>query len=347
MKRVALEYLNKKQLGLVLAFSLLCGGCGGINIPSKVTKQQEKVAQDSELPSWYLNTPLNTGIFLYGSGEGESLEIAKSNALNNMAAGLIVTVSSTMKTSTNSSMSNGKELYSKDVSKDVKVEVDKIKFTNAVVKQTSLINKRFYVLMQVDRVELFSQKKGEFSSRDSRIDELYNSIEGKNKLTQIETLQNIYPMVKEAKSQAIVLNAINNDFAYPVYVKKYDNYIDKIDDIKSECVISVESGLKERYFVDVVIGMLNQNKFKIGTGNKNDISIKLNTQPKYSVSNGWNIAKVSTVISVVSGDKIVSNKTISTIGRSSTSVESALEDASRNFQEELESATLDRIIFGK
>ena len=128
--------------------------------------------QDIEIPQWYLNSPANTGLFLYGSGDGENLEAAKSNALNNMAAGLVVSISSSLQTTTKTSVLNGKDSYSKDISKDVKVEVQKIKFTNAIVKNSQLINGRFYVLMQVNRIDLFIQKKSEFDTRDNRIDDI-------------------------------------------------------------------------------------------------------------------------------------------------------------------------------
>lgn len=304
--------------------------------------------QDIEIPQWYLNSPANTGLFLYGSGDGENLEAAKSNALNNMAAGLVVSISSSLQTTTKTSVLNGKDSYSKDISKDVKVEVQKIKFTNATVKNSQLINGRFYVLMQVNRIDLFTQKKSEFDTRDNRIDELHGSLDGKSKLSQIYILQDMYPMIKEAKAQAIVLNAINNEFAYPLYVKKYDKYIDSLDDIKQACIVSVETSIQEKYFADHIVDMLNLNKFKISSNSsKSDVLIKVNVQPKYSMTNGWNIAKVTTTISVISDEKIVSNKIISTVGRSSTSQESALEDASKRFREELESVTLDKIVFGK
>lgn len=333
-----MKYKNVKKTifsSFVAIASLVFAGC----VSSK---------QEVEIPQWYLNSPANTSLFLYGSGEGENLEAAKSNALNNMASGLVVSISSSLQTTTKTSVLNGKDSYSKDVSKDVKVEVQKIKFTNATVKNTQLIDGKFYVLMQVNRVDLFTQKKAEFDTRDNRIDELYGSLDGKSKLSQVHTLQDIYPMIKEAKAQTIVLNAINNEFSYATYTKKYDKYIDKIDDIKQTCIVNVETSIQEKYFADHIVDMLNLNKFKISNNSsKSDISIKINVQPKYSMTNGWNIAKVTTAISVISEEKIVSNKIISTVGRSSTSQESALEDASKRFREELENATLDKIIFGK
>lgn len=338
MKRLALEYLNFKKSITVLSLAVVFTGCvGGMGAKKEVP-----------LPQWYLVAPTNSAQFLYGEGEGTSLEEAKKNALNTMASGLVVAVSSTMQTSTRTSTSESGNSYSKDVSKNVKLEVQKIKFTNAVVKNSEMVNGKFYTLMQVNRPELFAQQKGEFDSKDARADQLYSSLEGKGKLDQIHILQDMYPLLQEAKAQTIVLNAINNSFPYAIYTKKYDSYIDRLDDIKSNCVIHIASNANTKYFSDNLIDLLNQNKFKISsTPNNSDIEIQINSSPKYSVASGWNIAKVSTTLSVVSNGKVVSNKIISSVGRSSSSNESALEDASKRFREEILKQTLDSVIFAK
>lgn len=338
MKRLALEYLNFKKSITVLSLAVAFSGCvGGMGAKKELP-----------LPQWYLVAPTNTAQFLYGEGEGNTIEEAKTNALNNMASGLVVAVSSTMQTSTRTTTSQGDSSYSKDVSKNVKLEVQKIKFTNAIVKNSEMVNGKFYTLMQVNRPELFAQQKGEFDSKDARADQLYSSLEGKAKLDQIHILQDMYPLLQEAKAQTIVLNAINNGFPYAIYTKKYDSYIDRLDDIKSNCVIHIASNANTKYFSDNLIDLLNQNKFKISsTPNNSDIEIQINSSPKYSVASGWNIAKVSTTLSVVSNGKVVSNKIITSIGRSSSSNENALEDASKRFREEILKQTLDSVIFAK
>ncbi len=337
MKRLALQYLNFKKSLATLSIALAFSGCIGGTAKKEVP-----------LPQWYLQAPNNTAQFLYGEGEGSSIEEAKQNALNNMASRLVVSVSSTIDSSTRSTTSDNGSSYSKDVSKNVKVEVQKIKFTNATVKNSEMVNGKLYTLMEVNRPLLFAQKKGEFDSKDARAEELYSTVDGKAKLDQIHILQDIYPLLKEAKTQTIVLNAINNSFPYTIYTKKYDEYMDRLDAIKRECVINVKTNTDEKYFADNLVDLLNQNKFRISdTMAKSDIIIDIKTSPKYSITSGWNIAKVSTTLSVISDGKVVSNKIIATVGRSSTSQESALEDASKKFRSEIEKQTLDSVIFSK
>ena len=304
-------------------------------------------AQDSEMPSWYINAPSNNTFFIYGEGESYSFSDAKNNALNSMASKLVVSIRSSISSSTKTSNNRNGNKYSKDVIKNLKIDVEKIKFTNATIEKSKKQEEKFYVLMKVDRQELFKNKKIEFDINDKRIMKVFDSTKGYGKLEQIHILQNIYPDIQKAKSQSIILNAINNDFKYDSYIEKYDSYIDKIAKLKNDLTIVVKSNSQNKYFKDSLIEILNQQQFKVSNSSSNDATIFLNNKVKYSIARGWNIAKVTTTISVISDNKIVSNKVLNSVGRSSTSQESALENASQNFLKKIQEKTLDRIIFNK
>jgi len=339
MKRPVLQFLNsKKLLSSVLVVLSLSGCVGNLSL----SKEEVKI------PSWYLNAPVNNTIFIYGEGESRvSVSDAKNNALNNMASKLVVSVGSNMSSTTTTSRNSIGNSYSKDVTRDVKVNVGKIKFTNATTEKSVNVKESFYVLMKVNRQELFENKKKEFDIRDSRITTKYNSISKYSKLEQIHILQTLYPTIKKAKTQSIVLNAINNDFDQAPYIKKYDSYIDKITELKENSTIMIKTNNKKRYFADSLIDMLNQQQYRVSYEIGSDVVVSLNNKVKYSIARGWNIAKVSTVISVISNNKIISNTNITSLGRSSTSRESALENASVNFLGQIEEKTLDKVIFNK
>ena len=331
-----MKYLNSKTILSAFLLASFSGCVGGMNISSK---------QDNTIPKWYLNTPSNTAVYLYGEGEGNSIKEAKNNALNAMASRLIVSVESSIQTVTTVSHSTKKNSYSKDITKDLKVEVQKIKFTNAKVKQISENSGKVYVLMQVDRKQLFQNNKKEFDILDNRVTTQYNSSKSLSKLEQIGVLETLYPYILKAKQKAVVLNAIDNSFDHSVYISKYDSYIDKINQLKDSATINVTTNLHEKYFADAFIDLLNQNHYKISS--KSDITIKLTNKVKYSKARGWNIAKVSTTISVISSNKIISNRVITTVGQSSTSKESALESASKRFIKKIKKLTLDKVIFSR
>lgn len=339
MKRLVLQFLNSKKIIASTLVVLSLSGCVG-NL--SLTKEEVKI------PSWYLNAPINNTVFIYGEGESRvSVSDAKNNALNNMASRLVVSVGSSLASRTTTSINDTGNSYSKDVTKDVKVNVGKIKFTNASTEKSINVKESFYVLMKVNREELFKNKKIEFDIRDSRIDTKYNSITKYGKIEQIHILQTLYPTIKKAKTQSIVLNAINNDFNQAPYIKKYDSYIDKITELKNNSTISVNTNNRKKYFADSLIDMLNQKQYRVSYGTNSDVVVSLNNKVRYSIARGWNIAKVSTAISVISNNKIISNTIITSLGRSSTSKESALENASVDFLVQIEEKTLDKVIFNK
>ena len=120
-----------------------------------------------------------------------------------------------------------------------------------------------------------------------------------------------------------------------------------ITELKNNSSIMVKTNNSKRYFSDLLIDMLNQQQYKVSYTENSDVVVSLNNKVKYSIARGWNIAKVTTSISVMSKNKIISNTIISSVGRSSTSKESALENASQYFAKQIKEKTLDKVIFNK
>ena len=338
MKRLALLLLHFKRLLIVIFIIASFSGC-----VSNLTSMNH----EESIPVWYINAPINNAVFIYGEGQSTNLSDAKDNALNAMASKLIVSVGSTTSSITKTSLNNSVSSYSKDVIRDVSIDVQKIKFTNASVEKSKKTADAYYILMKVNRVELFDNKKKEFDINDNRITTEYNSLDKYGKLEQIHILQNIYPSIIKAKKESIILHAINNDFDNASYMEKYDSYIDKIAQLKNDSTIMVSTNNTEKYFADTLIDLLNQNQYKVSNSSNSDLKVSLNNKVKYSIARGWNIAKVTTIISVISDDKIISNMIITSLGRSSTSKESALENASQNFLMQIQEKTLDNVIFSK
>jgi hypothetical protein len=326
--------------GLVLAISsgVIFTGC--VKMPTSSSK-----AQSTSIPNWYINSPSNNAQYLYGTGESGSVNSARDEALNNMSARLVTSVGSSItKTTKASSSSDGSSSYSKDVSKQLKVEVQNIKFTNAKIEKNAVVGNNYYVLAKVDRVELFNSKKKDFSVIDTKIDTRYKQLQSFKKLEKINALTQLYPDIIKAKKLAFVSYAINNSFDYAPYHTKYDKMIDEINSLKDSLTISVSTNLSERYFADELISALNSQNYKTKDGSS-DVSIKVNNKVRYSVARGWQIAKVSTTLSVVSHGRVISNTTINSVGRSSSTKANALDGASKHFKTELAKKGLNSILF--
>ena len=98
----------KKQLLLMCSLIILVfSGCS--------SNKQDSASYD--IPSWYLNTPNNSAVYLYGAGEANNLEESKNIALNNLASKLSVNVSSVINTYKNATTDeSGNSVYNKDIS---------------------------------------------------------------------------------------------------------------------------------------------------------------------------------------------------------------------------------------
>ncbi len=295
------------------------------------------------IPAWYINTPKNNNTFIYGSSNAYDLNEAKINALNDMASRLVVTVSSTINKHTTNSTIDLQKSYSKDVSQDINLEVEKIKFTNAIIEKNQLINNQFFLVMKVNRQQLFQQNLKDFTIIDEKIKNKLNSLSTLTTLIQIYQLQNLYPTLIKAKKQAYVLYAINNSFNHNKYISEYDDAINTISKLKNTITINVQED-NNNLFKEEMINLLNKASYKTINAQANT-NIKLKSIIIHSIYKGWNIAKATITISIKTDNKNISNKTLNIIGRSSSNEQNALANARLNFKRKINEIGLDYILF--
>ncbi|WP_419770823.1 MAG: LPP20 family lipoprotein [Candidatus Marinarcus sp.] len=330
--------LTYKKWAIIASMLFLFTGCVQMPLMKKETAQ---------VPQWYLNAPANTSAYLYGTGEGTSLQSAKSAALNDMSGRLSVQVSSSLNQTTTTSRNNsGENGYNKEVTQNINIAVQNINFTNAVIEKTITLGNSFFVLMKVNRQELFNQTKQEFDMTNRRINDLLEVSNVQPILEQIYTLQNLQPVLLEAKNQASVLKALNNGFDESSYFHHYSRIENSLVTSKAAVKIKIATNLQSSYFADEFIDELNKNEYKIVSSNEN-VKITLNNKVNYSTAMGWKIAKVATTISVISNGKIISNNIINSVGRSTSSEINAVMSASKDFKLQLLKKGLDSILFNK
>lgn len=328
--------MNLLKIILVVIAIFIFSGCSSSNTPNNEVKN---------IPSWYLNAPNNNSLYLYGTGEGESLKESKDSALNNLASNLSVDISSEINSYKNSSTNSfGDSSYSKDISQEINIEVKKIKLSNVKVEKSTQIANSFFTLIKISRGALFNDRLGEFELLDNFINQKISALSSKSTIEQIKTLQELYPQLNQAKNDAFTLYTINNKFDYKTYVTKYDTNMNKIALLKDEIIINVSTNEESQFFSDKLIQLLNENSYK--TSNRTfNTTITLSNDIRYSTARGWQIAKVTTTISTVSKGKKISSIIIDSVGRSSSTRQNALQSASIHFQKQLNELGLNTIIF--
>jgi hypothetical protein len=299
------------------------------------------------VPSWYLNPTPNSTLFLYGTGEGKSLQEAKNSALNDMASRLSVTLDSTLNQNKRLvSNTLQKEVYEKKLTQNITLKVKEINFTNASLEHSQVVGNSFFVQMRVNRQELFNHQKEQFVLNENHINTILEQNSTLPILEQIYALEKLEPTLEKATSQALILTALDNTFQSNNYVQKYHNIALKKESLKQNLRIKLSSNLSQKHFANELIQLLNQEGYKISSDEQN-LEIRLNSTINYSVVMGWHIAKTTTVIAVISQGKIVSNHIINSVGRSSSSQENALVSASKYFKKELDKLGLNTILYNQ
>jgi hypothetical protein len=289
-----------------------------------------------------MNSPLNTSTTLYGTGEANSLNEAKTNALNNMSQQLVVSVQSSMNTITKSSSNS----YSKELIRDIKLSAKKITFSNYKVQKVVQSGNSFFVLLSVNRIKLFNEKQKELNTLDIKIETSLTNMQNSTKIEQIYNLEQLKPTILEARNLAFTLYAINNQFDYQSYYSKYDKHLNNINLLKNSLVIKLVSNTKNTMYIEYLKELLNKNNYKTSTSNE-DVLIKISNNIRYSIARAWQIAKVSTTLDVLANNKSISTNTISTIGRSTSSKQNALASSAKQFKKKINTIGINKILFNK
>ena len=301
------------------------------------SNQQKEI--NNYLPLWYTKTIQNTNQYIYGKAQGFDLKEVKLLALEDMSNKLIVQIQSSIlinkKTSSN--------LYSKEIIQNIKQTSKNIIFSNYKVKKLQNISNTYYVLLEVNREKLFNNYKKEFDILNNTINTKYESSYNHSKFEQINILQSAYDKIDEAKEIIYILKALNNDFLYKDYLEFYEIIQIKVQSLKRNLKISLTNDNKHNLFKNYIAKLLNTNNYIIT--NKSKLIINIKNITNYSKYYGWNIAKINTNINIIFNKKIISTNIITSVGRSVSSKNSALINASKDFNNKLQELGINKLLF--
>lgn len=300
----------------------------------------------SPIPSWYLNAPSNSTNTLYGTGEAQSLDEAKKDALRSLSESLIISLKSSFSSTTKTSRDGISNTYLKENIKNIESKTKNIDFSNYKVEKAINQGDRFYVLVSVSKAELFKLQEKELNNKDKNISFIISSLEGKSLLEKIYIIKQSKSKIVDAKDNALILNAIDNTFDYSTYHTKYDNFLNKEVSLKENIIINIKTNAQGESYKEYLTSLFNGHSFKT-SNHKYNVIVNLKNNIRYSQARAWHIAKVASSINVESNKKNLSNHTINTIGRSSSSKANAKVSSSMDFNKKIKALGIDKILFGK
>ena len=137
--------MNRLLFCTMLAALLLFDGCAGS------TPRPQSPTTPNEVPAWYVDPPANGARFLYGTGEGETMEEAKRHALADLAERLRVTVAGRYR-SVERSRDDGYEFVKYERTYTVETRAGDITLPEAeTVRSRQLAWNRYTVLVRVEK----------------------------------------------------------------------------------------------------------------------------------------------------------------------------------------------------
>ena len=284
--------------------------------------------ESNSIPNWFYSVPQSKKYF-YGAGEGRNINEAKNSALNYIASEIQTTISSQFSKIASYSRGSVSNSFYESAKEKIDSEVAKINFTNIEIVETIKVGESIYILLRVNKQELFRNLKTEFELLDSEIDTNIKAIKNFSSLEKLITLNKLTPKIKEAINKAIILSVLNPNFNVQTYIKKYNSYLQEKIKLYHSVTFNIESN---NIFAQKLVEVMNQNGYKIGYS---DLKIVVKPNIKYSTVYGMIIARGDINIQIMVRNRVIKSTSIQVKGISTTKYQALLK-ASIDFKDKLE-----------
>jgi len=311
-----------------------------MNVAKKVDVSnivKSSLETSNSIPDWFYSAPQSSKYF-YGAGEGRNPDEAKNSALNSIASEIQTAISSQFsKTSAYSKGDNSSSFY-ENARENIKAEVNQISFTNIQIVKTVKVGSDIYMLVRVNKQELFRNLKTKFEMLDSKIDSEIKTAQKYSLLDQLITLNKLTPKIASALNQATILSVLNPNFDVKPYAKKYNSYIEKKTEIYHALTFRVTDN---NSFAKKLIEVMNENSYKIG--NNSNVKIRVIPNIRYSTPYGMSVARGTINIQVIANGKTMKSTSLEVKGISNTKAE-AIAKATINFKNQLEETGINKLL---
>jgi hypothetical protein len=292
-----------------------------------------------QYPKWYNNTIQDTATTYYGTAEGSSKKEAITNALNEIASKVSISIESTFQSNTISSNTQ----YQKIISKNVKNEVKKIEFTQYnIVKFKKISNNKFIVRVSIDKEanakitqKRIETKLKEYKQLLAQKNNLATKLKQYNKILK-EIINNLIPkcfIVKTLYNTQTIDMKLDELLSLQEAIQKFiANISFKIDSNKSG-------------YDKVIAQILSEKNYTVVTTNPN-IYIKIDAKEQKISAVGYKILKTKITITIYENKKIIGTKVLTVGAKSLTNYNQAKEFALKDFKNKLKSNNTLNLLLG-
>ena len=294
---------------------------------------------EAKSPDWYLHAPADSQEFYFSIGSGTNMQEATNDALNQISSRININIKSSFEKKV---LSNQNGDYKKETFSKVSSNTEAIDFNNFTIKQQSVDENTSYVLIEVDKRKLISEKLNNFKEYDNKINQLNFSIYEDLPIDRIKNAIKLKDLIVKAKKNLILLLSISNnaeDQKQPYY-NKYILMDAKIDTMISNTKINLRTNTND---LEILKSILQKELAKLGfiitqdiSKNKDMIIIDINGSLSYKKEYGTFNQKMNVIFKISDLDHAYSSNNKMIEGKGAQDYKSSLRILETNTSEEIE-----------
>ena len=314
-----------KISSLLVTVALLSVGCGGGSGPTTPKS-------DSANRAWMNDLHADSNTVYYGQGDGDSIDVAKNNALASIAARISVSVDSEISKNSTLKRSNGSASFSEEVKNNVKAKAEKIAFTDVkITEKFRADNGRWNVLVEVDRTRLFRTYEGKAKDIDTKIKAEWKEYTKASPFGKLMFSAKIEKLQQEALALFPIISAINSQYNADALKANYVTQSNDMRAQKGKLRIRVVSDKISSPLAKLIRAKLSENEVKLSSKAFNvTISVKTTAKKKKYRSSNAKMAQMTfalrtAVIKAVDNkNNVIANRAVKTKAGSSLGYNDAL-----------------------
>jgi hypothetical protein len=295
-------------------------------------------------PDWSMQIPTDTQRYIYGMREGLTKDEAITNALNEIASKIHISIESNSSVNINIRTTKNQEEYTTDRRQTTNNYVEKIEFSNYKIKKEKRVSKdRYIVLVQIDKILNAKLLLNKIDMDIEKYQQLLSSND-ENPINRIKTYQNARDKIRKRNLlDCSIVSKLMPNTAIDNRVSKLLKIAQEMKSYQSNILFSISGNNKA--YQDVLKKEIAKKGFRVSNKDAN-IVISMQIQEKKITVLGNKILKSTIKLNVISGGNIIGQSRISVGAKSRISYQQAREFTLRSFERRLKEQKIIKNIIG-
>jgi hypothetical protein len=226
-------------------------------------------------PDWVLNPAQDNTDYIYGVGEGSTLQKAKQQAIRGIASKFSTKVKSESESRQRQTINNGQEKYNESFSQKVNTEVKDIEFTQVEQKKAEKVDRLYYVQVAIPRKAFIKDKTARLNTIMNNISTILLDVKDKSQLHKLYAYNKIQAKTAQAEPIVYLIQAADKNFNSETYFKQFYKY--RIEEAKllSTTKFKIKSPRNLSPIANSLSDLLETYGFQVTRSNSYDAVIQL------------------------------------------------------------------------